>query len=108
MTWITEVETIKQQTGTVCESSPCLHVRPSLWRTALLQLQLPLVALYNCYALTLFYLFIQSTAPTDCRCAGSLGARGPWKMSICPHPTKGIYSVMAYSLHFRRSSGAVE
>ena len=29
-----------------------LHVRPCLWRTALLQLQLPLVALYECYART--------------------------------------------------------
>jgi len=55
------VETIKRQTGTlfsclvvrlacVCGLSlglqPMLHVRPSLWRTALWKLQLPLMVLY--------------------------------------------------------------
>jgi len=49
-------------------ASPCLwawptayrlHVRPSLWRTALRKLQLPLVALYKCYAFT-FYLYIRA------------------------------------------------
>jgi len=29
-----------------------LLIRPSLWRTALLKLQFPLVALYKCYAFT--------------------------------------------------------
>ena len=34
-----------------------LHVRPSLWRTALLKLQLPLVALYKCYAFTFTFYY---------------------------------------------------
>jgi len=35
-----------------CVCGLSLHVRPCLWRTALLQLQLPLVVQYKCYAFT--------------------------------------------------------
>ena len=60
--WITEVETIRDHGRPwlgVLLFNPCvrpyptayrLHVRPNLWRTALLQPQLPLTALYKCYA----------------------------------------------------------
>jgi len=70
--WITEV-TIKRQARTVCGCSAlrldCVcwlslqpvgcTICPSLWRTALWSLQLPLVALYKCYAFIFtFYLTV--------------------------------------------------
>ena len=66
ITWTTEVETIKRQAwDCMCLTHVCrlslqpigCTVCPSLWRTALRKRQLPLVAIYKCYAFT-FYLLL--------------------------------------------------